>query len=243
MDLKDKVVLVTGSTRGIGAATALAFAKAGSRVILHGRHPLGEDIKDRLTAVNARYAFLTADLANPTALKQFAKDAWDQYGQIDVVVNNAGINNDKLLVSMNQADFDSVINVNLRSPFLLTQALLKKMYKQQHGCIINLASVVGLHGNIGQANYAASKAGIIGLTKTTAREGALRGIRCNAIAPGMIQSDMTAALSSRAQQQILNQIPANRFGTVNEVAQTAIFLAQNDYITGQTIVVDGGMTI
>ena len=131
MDLKDKVVLVTGSTRGIGAATALAFAKAGSRVILHGRHPLGEDIKDRLTAVNARYAFLTADLANPTALKQFAKDAWDQYGQIDVVVNNAGINNDKLLVSMNQADFDSVINVNLRSPFLLTQALLKKMYKQQ----------------------------------------------------------------------------------------------------------------
>ena len=144
---------------------------------------------------------------------------------------------------MNQADFDSVINVNLRSPFLLTQALLKKMYKQQHGCFINLASVVGLHGNIGQANYAASKAGIIGLTKTTAREGALRGIRCNAIAPGMIQSDMTAALSSRAQQQILNQIPANRFGTVNEVAQSAVFLAQNDYITGQTIVVDGGMTI
>ena len=243
MELKDKVVLVTGSTRGIGAATALAFAKAGSRVILHGRHPLGEDIKDQLAAVNAKYAFLTADLADPATIKQFAKDAWNRYGQIDVVVNNAGINDDKLLVAMKQADFDSVINVNLRGPFLLTQALLKKMYEQRRGCFINLASVVGLHGNIGQANYAASKAGVIGLTKTTAREGALRGIRCNAIAPGMIQSDMTAALSSRAQQQILEQIPVNRFGTVNEVAQTALFLAQNDYITGQTIVVDGGMTI
>lgn len=243
MDLKGKVVLVTGSTRGIGAATALAFAKAGSRVILHGHGQLPAELKKRLAAVSADYAFLQANMADPAAVEQLAQQAWDQFGQVDVVVNNAGINDDKLLVAMKTADFDSVINVNLRGPFLLTKLLLKKMYKRRQGCFINLASVVGLHGNAGQANYAASKAGLIGLTKTTAREGALRGIRCNAIAPGMIKSQMTAALSERVQKQMIEQIPLKRLGEPEEIAQTALFLAENDYVTGQTIVVDGGMTI
>lgn len=243
MDLKDKVVLVTGSTRGIGQATAMAFLQAGSKVIFHGRHALSSEEHQQLDALHADYTFLTADLSQPDEVQQLADDAWQAYGHVDVVVNNAGMNDDKLLIAMKQADFDSVINVNLRGPFLLTKALLKKMYKQRSGCFVNIASVVGLHGNAGQANYAASKAGIIGLTKTIAREGALRGIRCNAVAPGMIESDMTAALSERNQKRILDQIPLNRLGKTNEVAQAVLFLAQNDYMTGQTIVVDGGMTI
>lgn len=243
MDVKDKVVLVTGSTRGIGQATAMAFLQAGSKVIFHGRHPLSPEEQQQLDSLNADYTFLTADLSQPDEVQQLADDAWRAYGHVDVVVNNAGMNDDKLLIAMKQADFDRVINVNLRGPFLLTKALLKKMYKQRSGCFVNIASVVGLHGNAGQANYAASKAGIIGLTKTVAREGALRGIRCNAVAPGMIESDMTAALSERNQKRILDQIPLNRLGKTNEVAQAVLFLAQNDYMTGQTIVVDGGMTI
>ena len=243
MDLKDKVVLVTGSTRGIGQATAMAFLQAGSKVIFHGRHALSSEEHQQLDALHADYTFLTADLSQPDEVQQLADDAWQAYGHVDIVVNNAGMNDDKLLIAMKQADFDRVINVNLRGPFLLTKALLKKMYKQRSGCFVNIASVVGLHGNAGQANYAASKAGIIGLTKTVACEGALRGIRCNAVAPGMIESDMTAALSERNQKRILDQIPLNRLGKTNEVAQAVLFLAQNDYMTGQTIVVDGGMTI
>lgn len=243
MELKGKVVLVTGSTRGIGAATALAFAKAGSRVILHGHGTLPKELEQQLVTLGTDYAFLQADMADPKAVQQLATASWKQFGRVDIVVNNAGMNDDKLLVAMRTTDFDSVIDVNLRGPFLLTKALLKKMYKRRQGCFINLASVVGLHGNTGQANYAASKAGLIGLTKTTAREGALRGIRCNAIAPGMIKSRMTSALSSRVQEKMIKQIPLKRLGRPSEVAATALFLAQNDYITGQTIVVDGGMTI
>lgn len=243
MDLTNKVVLVTGSTRGIGAATAKAFLQAGCRVILNGRHDLTADQVAELKQLGGQSVYLKGDLADPADIKQLAKEAWEQFGQIDILVNNAGINRDKLFIGMKQADFDDVIAVNLRGPFLLSQAILKKMYKQRRGSIINLASVVGMHGNAGQANYAASKAGVIGLTKTIAREGALRGIRCNAIAPGMIVSDMTDQLSDRVKEEISGQIPLKRFGKPEEVAQTALFLAQNDYITGQVIVVDGGMTI
>jgi 3-oxoacyl-[acyl-carrier protein] reductase len=243
MDLANKVVLVTGSSRGIGAVTAKAFLNAGCRLILNGRHDLTADQQATLNSFGDRAVYLKGDLANPGDVKSLAKAAWDQFGQIDVLINNAGINRDKLFIGMKQEDFDDVIAVNLRGPFLLSQAILKKMYKKRQGCIINLASVVGLHGNAGQANYAASKAGIIGLTKSVAREGALRGIRCNAIAPGMIMSDMTSQLSERVKKEISSQIPLKRFGKPEEVAQTAVFLAQNDYITGQVIVVDGGMTI
>lgn len=243
MELKDKVVFITGSTRGIGAQTALEFAQAGSRVILNGRHELPADLEKKLQALKADYRFIAGDIADEDSVKQLAKEAWGQYDQIDVLVNNAGITRDQLMIGMKQADFDAVINVNLRGTFMLTQRILKKMFKQRSGSIINLASVVGIHGNAGQANYAASKAALIGLTKTAAQEGSLRGIRCNAVAPGMIASDMTAALSDHVQKQIIDKISLKRLGQPSEVAETIKFLAQNDYITGQTIVVDGGMTM
>ena len=187
-------------------------------------------------------ALAHADLAQ-TDLKEFAKKAWDLYGKIDVLINNAGINRDKMLIGMREADFDQVINLDLRVPFFLTKAIIKKMNKERSGVVINMSSIVGLHGNAGQANYAAAKAGLVGFTKAEAREAAMRNIRVNAIAPGMINTDMTAELSDRVKKNILEQIPLTRLGEANEVAETAIFLAQNDYITGQTIVVDGGMTM
>lgn len=244
MELTDKVVFITGSTRGIGAAIAEEFAKAGSRLILNGRQEeLPEDLAAKLSSLNADYRYIKGDIADEDAVKELASQAWKAYGNIDILVNNAGVTNDKLMMGMKVSDFDKVVNVNLRGTFMITQPLFKKMLKQRQGCIINMASVVGLHGNAGQANYAASKAGIVGLTKTIAQEGAMRGIRCNAIAPGMIDSDMTAALSDRVKEQILNRIPLNRLGDPTEIAKTAKFLAENDYLTGQTIVVDGGMTI
>ncbi|NRO50497.1 3-oxoacyl-ACP reductase family protein [Lactobacillus helveticus] len=243
MELKDKVVLITGSTRGIGQAMALAFAKKGAKVIINGRHDqLSDELKTALDKENAEYQYLSADLAQAD-LKAFTKKAWDLYGKIDVLINNAGINRDKMLIGMRDADFDQVINLDLRVPFFLTKAVLKKMNKKRSGVVINMSSVVGLHGNAGQANYAAAKAGLVGFTKAAAREAAMRNIRVNAIAPGMINTDMTAELSDRVKKNILEQIPLTRLGEANEVAETAIFLAQNDYITGQTIVVDGGMTM
>lgn len=169
------------------------------------------------------------------------KEATAQFGQIDILVNNAGITDDKLLIGMKEADFTNVIDVNLTGTFRMTQAFLKQMYKKRQGVIINVASVVGLYGNVGQANYAASKAGIIGLTKTTAKEGAVRNIRCNAIAPGMIASDMTDSLSDKVKAKVKEQILLKRFGTPDEVAHAAIFLAENDYLTGQVLTVDGGL--
>ena len=227
MELTNKTVLITGSSRGIGAATALAFAKAGSRVILNARHELPASLKQQLDELGTEYCFLPGDVSDEHVVKELTKTAWEKFGRIDVLINNAGITRDRLLIGMKTADFDEVLQVNLKGPFLMIQALLKKMYKQRAGVIINLASVVGLHGNAGQANYAASKA----------------GIRCNAIAPGMIASDMTAAMPQKAQDRILASLPLKRFGEPAEIAQTALFLAQNDYVTGQTIVVDGGMTI
>lgn len=188
-------------------------------------------------------AVVLGDISQASDVKRMVKEAYAAFGQIDILVNNAGITNDKLLIGMKEADFASVIDVNLKGTFLMSQAFLKKMYKQKAGVIINLASVIGLHGNVGQANYAASKAGVIGLTKSLAKEGALRNIRANAIAPGMIISDMTAVLSDKVKADIMTEIPLKRFGQADEVAQTAVFLAQNDYITGQVITVDGGMTI
>ena len=242
MELKDKVILITGSTHGIGCAMALEFAKHGAKVLLNGRKELPADLADNLNKISADYHYLQADLAN-TDLKDFTEKAWSIYGQIDVLVNNAGLNRDKMFIGMKENDFDQVIDLDLKVPFFLSKHIIKKMNKRRTGSIINLSSVVGIHGNAGQANYAAAKAGLIGLTKSIAREGAMRNIRVNSIAPGMIDTQMTAALSERVQKNILEQIPLKRFGNPNEVAQTAIFLAQNDYITGQNIVVDGGMTM
>ncbi|EFD98491.1 oxidoreductase, short chain dehydrogenase/reductase family protein [Lactobacillus crispatus 214-1] len=243
MELKDKVVFITGSTQGIGAAMAVAFARQGAKLIVNGRkQELPKDLKDALDKENADYRYLSADLAQDN-LEEIGKTAWNLFGKIDVLINNAGQAKDKMFIGMHDADFEEVLNLDLKVPFFLSKAIMKKMNKERSGVIINLSSVVGLHGNVGQANYAAAKAGLIGFTKSIAREGALRNIRVNAIAPGMIDTEMTQKLSERVKKNILEQIPLKRLGSTNEVAQGAVFLVQNDYVTGQTIVIDGGMTI
>ncbi|NVY96686.1 3-oxoacyl-[acyl-carrier-protein] reductase [Lactobacillus sp. DCY120] len=243
MELQEKVVLVTGSSRGIGLAVAQAFAQAGATVVLNARKPIAVEVMDQVAQYGHRVADISADVTDADSVKNLITKIYDQFGQLDVIVNNAGIVKDGLLNRMSTADFDAVIQTNLVGTFNVIRQALRPMYKQRSGCFINMASVIGLTGNIGQANYAASKAGIIGLTKSVAKEVALRGLRCNAIAPGMIDTQMTQALSPKMQEEILTQIPLKRLGQIQEVAQTAVFLAQNEYITGQTITVDGGLTM
>lgn len=241
-DFTDKTVLVTGSSRGIGLATAKAFDAAGANLILHAR---SEIQTETLAEFQHDVQVLQFDIADATATEASLKALYKQenFQGIDILVNNAGITKDQLAMGLTPEDFAQVVNVNLNGTFNVTQPVFKKMIRQKHGVIINLSSVVGLMGNMGQTNYAASKAGIIGLTKSLAKEGARRHIRVNAIAPGMIVSDMTAALPEATQAEILKNIPLARFGQVDEIAQTALFLAENDYITGQTITVDGGLYI
>jgi len=241
-DFTGKTVLVTGSSRGIGLAIAKAFDAAGANLILHAR---SEIQAETLAEFQHDVQVLQFDIADATATEASLKALYKQenFQGIDILVNNAGITKDQLAMGLTPEDFAQVVNVNLNGTFNVTQPVFKKMIRQKHGVIINLSSVVGLMGNMGQTNYAASKAGIIGLTKSLAKEGARRHIRVNAIAPGMIVSDMTAALSEATQAEILKNIPLARFGQVDEIAQTALFLAENDYITGQTITVDGGLYI
>ena len=240
MELQNKVALITGSTRGIGLAIAQEFLAAGAKVILNGR---GDLPAEGAANLSGDFQYVAGDLGTDEGIAQVAHAALAAYGQIDILVNNAGITRDKLLLGMKPADFDAVLAVDLRAPMLLTQLVFKKMLKQRAGVVINLASVVGLHGNAGQANYAAAKAGLVGFTKTLAQEGAARGVRANAIAPGMIDSAMTQALSEKIQAQLIAEIPLHRLGQPNEIAHAARFLVENDYVTGQTMVVDGGMTM
>lgn len=242
MDLTGKNVLVTGSSRGIGAAIAVKFAEHGANVILNARHEPTELIQ-QIKNLGVQVRFIQADISSSRDIEKMIYQLDDRQIDVDVLVNNAGINRDKLMISMREKDFDDVVNTNLIGTFQVTQPLFKRMLKRRSGVIINMASVVGEHGNIGQANYAASKAGVIGFTKAVAQEGALRGVRCNAIAPGMITSSMTAAIDEKRQKEIKERIPLKRLGTAEEVAQTALFLAQNDYLTGEVINVDGGMTM
>ncbi|QNQ83938.1 3-oxoacyl-ACP reductase FabG [Lactobacillus sp. PV037] len=243
MELKDKVVLITGSTRGLGASLAVAFAKKGAKLLLNGRHEkIPVELEETLKQLGGEYKYLQADLTK-VSLKDYFDQAWEEFGKVDILINNAGITRDKMFIGMRDADFDEVMNLDLRIPFFLSKVALKKMNRERSGVILNMSSIVGMHGNVGQANYATAKAGLIGLTKSLAKEAAMRNIRVNAIAPGMIDTEMTQVLSERVKNNILKQIPLTRFGKTSEVAQAAIFLTQNDYITGQTIVVDGGMTI
>lgn len=242
MDLTGKNVLVTGSSRGLGAAIATKFAENGANVILNARHEPSELIQ-QIKALGVQVWFIQADISSPRDIEEMVRQLDDQQINVDILVNNAGINRDKLMIGMREKDFDDVVNTNLIGTYRVTQPLFKRMLKRRTGVIINMASVVGEHGNIGQANYAASKAGIIGFTKAVAQEGALRGVRCNAIAPGMIESSMTAAIDEKRQKEIKERIPLKRLGTAEEVAQTALFLAQNDYLTGEVINVDGGMAM
>lgn len=242
MDLKGKNVLVTGSSRGIGAAIAKRFAENGANVILNARHK-PDDLIEQIKKMRVQVYFVQADISNLNDVKLLMDWIDENKLRIDILINNAGINRDKLMIGMHDEDFKDVIDVNLIGMYRITQPLFKRMLKQRSGVIINMASVVGEHGNIGQANYAASKGGVIGFTKAVAQEGALRGVRCNAIAPGMIASAMTAAIDEKRQKEIKERIPLKRLGTPEEVAHTAVFLAQNDYLTGEVINVDGGMAM
>jgi 3-oxoacyl-[acyl-carrier protein] reductase len=243
MELTNKNVFITGSSRGIGFGIAEAFAKEGANIVLNGRKEIPQTLLETITNFGVKCIAVNGDISDYDQAVAMLTEAEAALGPIHILVNNAGITNDKLLLRMKPDEFESVLKINLTGTFNMTQVALKKMMKLREGRIINLTSVVGLTGNIGQANYAASKAGVIGFTKSVAREGAARGITCNAIAPGFIETEMTAVLSDKVKEQSINNIPLQRFGSVADVASAAIFLAKSSYITGQVVSVDGGMAM
>ena len=242
MELKGQTAFITGSTRGIGLAIAKAFAKQGVHIILNGRRPVSEALIAEIKALGVNCIGISGDISNSEEVKEMVKQA-KAFAPVTILVNNAGITNDKLMLRMNEQDFEQVLKVNLTGSFNMTQQLLKGMLKQRKGTIINISSVSGLMGNVGQANYAASKAGLIGFTKTVAREIAPRKITCNAIAPGFIETDMTRGLSDKIREEMTKNIPLQHFGQVEDIANTAVFLAKSPYITGQVINVDGGLVM
>ena len=245
MDLTGKGALVTGASRGIGRAIAVALAKAGADVAINyaGNEEAAKKTEELCAAYGVNTLVIKADVANAEECKTMIDCVKEHFGKIDILVNNAGITKDKLMIGMSEDDF--VINTNLKGSFLCMQMVSKLMIKQRYGRIINLSSVVGLHGNAGQVNYAASKAGVIGMTKSAAKELASRNITVNAVAPGMIETDMTAVISEKAKEAMLGSIPAARAGKPEEIADAVAFLASDRaaYITGQVISVDGGMGI
>ncbi|RKY02786.1 MAG: beta-ketoacyl-ACP reductase [Spirochaetes bacterium] len=246
MDLSGKVSFITGGARGIGFEIASLFAKHGSDIVIGDVN--GENLRkavDQLKGFGIDAEGYILDVSNYESCEEVVKKAIDKYGHVDILVNNAGITRDNLIMRMKIEDFDKVISINLKGVFNCTKALIRYMMKQRSGRIINISSVIGLMGNAGQANYAASKAGVIGLTKSTAKEVASRNINVNAIAPGYIQTEMTEVLPDDVKQKMLEGIPLSRPGTPTDVANAALFLASDysSYITGQVIVVDGGMVM
>lgn len=241
MRFKNKVVMITGGAAGIGRVTADAFGKEGAKIAICDVNPEAGEAAAK--ALGPEAAFARVDVSDSTAVSNWVDRVFDKYGQIDVLVNNAGITRDGLIMRMKEEDWDAVINVNLKSAFNCIKAVAKIMVKQRSGCIINLASVVGVMGNPGQANYVASKAGMIGLTKTVAKELGSRNITVNAVAPGFIETEMTAVLSDKAKEAMLSIIPLQRAGTPRDVAAAITFLASDSaaYITGQVLHVTGGM--
>jgi len=244
MRLKDQIALITGSARGIGKEIALTFAREGATVII-------SDINAEMAATTAQELIsqgfqalsFSCDVTKLQSVEEMANKILDKTNRVDILVNNAGITKDNLLLRMSESDWDAVLTVNLKGTFNCTKVFTKAMLKAKKGKIINIASIIGIIGNAGQANYAASKAGIIGFTKSVAKEFASRSITVNAVAPGYIQTDMTAKLSDKAREELLKVIPLQKLGTPHDVAGVCLFLASADadYITGQTIVVDGGM--
>lgn len=243
MELHGKTVFVTGSTRGIGLAIAHKFAQLGANVVLNGRRAVPESLLETFSHYNGEVLAVSGDVSDEADSKRMVAEATKILGNIDVLVNNAGITNDKLMLKMTQEDFEKVLKVNLTGAFNMTQAVLKPMSKARSGAIINISSVVGLVGNVGQANYAASKAGLIGFSKSVAREVAGCGVRVNVVAPGFIESDMTDAIPDKLKDAMLAQIPMKRIGKPEEVAEVVAFLAKQEYLTGQVLAIDGGMTM
>ena len=246
MRLKDRVALVTGSAQGIGREIALVFAREGADVIISDINmEKAAKTSTEIEALGRRSLALQLNVTDYASVEEVVNKILDKFGKVDILVNNAGITKDGLLLRMSEADWDAVINVNLKGTFNCTKAVSKVMIKQRGGRIINIASIIGIIGNAGQANYSASKAGIIALTKTAAKELASRNIAVNAVAPGFIQTDMTAKLPEELKAKMLEAIPLNRLGSPADVAYTCLFLAceESGYITGQTIVVDGGMVM
>ena len=243
MELQNKNVLITGSARGIGLAIAHKFASVGANVILNGLSGISDDILAEFAGYSGKVVAVIGDVSKSADAQRIVEEAVAALGSVDVLVNNAGITRDKRMLKMTEEDFEQVLKVNLTGTFNMTQSVLKPMTKARQGAIINLSSVVGLAGNIGQANYAASKAGLIGFSKSVAREVAARNIRVNCIAPGFIASDMTDVLPEKIKEASLALIPMKRFGTPEEVADVALFLAGQEYLTGQVITIDGGFTM
>ena len=244
MSNTNKTVLITGAAQGIGAAIALRFAKEGYQVAINCRnkdsqHANGNAVAEQCRALGAKAQCFVADVSDFHACQQMVKEVREHFSTIDVLVNNAGITKDGFLVRMSEDAFDTVLDVNLKSVFNMTRHVAPLMMRARQGWIINLSSVAGLHGNPGQLNYSASKAGIVGMTKTTAKELGSRGIICNAIAPGFIETSMTEELPEELKEQMLAAISLGRFGKPEDVAELAFFLATTTYVTGQVIEVDG----
>ncbi|MCL2860225.1 MAG: 3-oxoacyl-[acyl-carrier-protein] reductase [Oscillospiraceae bacterium] len=240
-----KVALITGGSRGIGKAVAIKFAKEGYDIVINYRSESDnlKELKNELSKYNVKVMCISGDVTAFDRWGEIAKEVIEKFGSIDVLVNNAGITKDTLLLRMSEKDFSDVIDINLKGTFNVTKQVIPYMTKQRRGRIVNISSIIGIIGNAGQANYAASKAGIIAFTKSCAKEFASRNILINAVAPGFIKTDMTAVLSDAIRENINNQIPLKREGTVEEVANLVYFLGaeENTYITGQVINVDGGM--
>ncbi len=250
MEFENKTVLVTGSTQGIGREIALKFGAEGANVVVNGidvplQKEMAENVCAEIRKLGGKAEFILSDVSNTEETAAMIRFAKEKFGTIDVIINNAGITRDNLIMRMSEAEWDSVLAVNLKGAFQVIKAASKILMKQRGGVIINMASVSGIMGNPGQANYSASKAGLIGLTKSVARELAHWNIRCNAIAPGFIQTAMTDKLKEEVRNGYLESIPLKRFGQVEDIANLAVFLASEKakYITGQVINVDGGLVM
>ena len=243
VQLSGRVALVTGASRGIGKAIATKLAAQGAFVVAAARGENAKPVADEITAAGGRAEFIPLDVTEPGAPEAAVAGILERHGRIDILVNNAGITKDQLMLRMKRDDWDAVLGTNLTAAFVLTQAVLKPMLKQRGGRIVNVSSVVGQGGNAGQANYAASKAGIIGFSKAVALEVASRGITVNVVAPGLIDTDMTRAITESAHEEWASKIPLKRLGSPEDVAAAVCFLASDEasYITGQVLAVNGGM--
>lgn len=247
MKLNGKVALITGASRGIGAAIASKLASLGCDVAINyaGNIQKAEETLNSVKAYGVNAQIYQANVANYEEVEAMTKQIIKDFGHLDIIINNAGITSDNLMMRMDQDSFDSVIDVNLKGTWNVCKSITRPILKQRSGVIINLSSVVGINGNVGQVNYAASKAGVIGLTKSLAKEFASRNIRVNAVAPGYVKSDMTAKLSEEITEKVLENIPLGQLGEVEDIANSVAFLVSDEarYITGQVLVVDGGMAI